>query len=232
MCKLTCHNFCSQRKDFAKVEAGKIELEKTPADFSQCIETTLSLVQSKANSKKIQLLHTVGDSVPPTILCDAARLRQVLINLVSNALKFTDVGFVSVHASVQEVIDERQVKFLVQVRDTGIGIPAAKMDKLFQSFSQVDASTSRKYGGTGLGLAICRRLVNLMGGEIWCNSVEGEGSVFSFTFFAQICNEPRMKREAKPLQTDLGERHPLRILLAEDNCMYIKMGLGLSLDRL
>ncbi|MBE7941288.1 MULTISPECIES: PAS-domain containing protein [Ramlibacter] len=165
--------------DFSKIESGRLELEREPVDLEECVESALGMNAGAASAKGLELLCDIDASVPDFVLGDAARLRQVLVNLVSNAVKFTPQGEVVVRLAC--VTPEQGATVLHGcVRDTGIGIPASRMDRLFQVFSQVDASTTRKYGGTGLGLAICRRLVQVMGGRIWARSVEGHGSEFHF----------------------------------------------------
>ncbi|MDX1438819.1 MAG: response regulator, partial [Rubricoccaceae bacterium] len=170
--------------DFSKIEADKIELEEQPFELRQCIEEALDLMASKAAEKRLELAYTLSDGVPEAILGDVTRLRQVLVNLLGNAVKFTETGEVvvyvesrAVRSSGSQTLHELQFS----VRDTGIGIPADRLDRLFSSFSQVDSSTTRKYGGTGLGLAISRRLAELMGGTMWVESTVGVGSTFYFT---------------------------------------------------
>jgi CheY-like chemotaxis protein len=166
--------------DFSKIDEGKMEIEHLPFDLEECIESSLDLVATEASEKSLRLTYTLDESVPSTIQGDATRLRQVLVNLLSNAVKFTDEGEIAVIVCPGSIAGE--IHFAV--RDTGIGISEESMGKLFLSFSQVDTSTSRKYGGTGLGLAISKRLVELMGGRIWAESKEGLGSTFHFTIFA------------------------------------------------
>jgi signal transduction histidine kinase/CheY-like chemotaxis protein len=164
--------------DFSKIESGSMELDEQDFDLRDCVEGVLDLFAEKA--AQIDLVYQVDHNVPPQIVADPLRLRQILINLVSNAIKFTNKGevFVGVKVDEQEA-DELQLLF--SIRDTGIGIPADKLNKLFKAFSQVDSSTTRKYGGTGLGLAISEKLVNLMGGKINVESEVGVGTIFSFT---------------------------------------------------
>ena len=177
--------------DFSKIEAGKMELEIHPFEVADCIEGALDLVAARASEKKIDLAYLIDDSVPRTLLGDPTRVRQVLLNLFGNAIKFTERGEVNVNVTAHCLTDRRasavppvfEIRFAV--RDTGIGIPPDRMDRLFRSFSQVDASTTRKYGGTGLGLAISKRLAELMGGTMWVESEVGKGSTFSFTLKAQ-----------------------------------------------
>ncbi len=167
--------------DYSKIESSKMELEYKPFALKRSVEETFDLLSSKAIEKGISLQYSINRDVPTYIYGDITRLRQILLNLVSNAIKFTSKnGKVSINVSVLATEDEN-LQVLFGVRDTGIGIPADKIDKLFQSFSQVDASTAKTYGGTGLGLAICKNLVSLMGGKIWVESTSGKGSTFYFT---------------------------------------------------
>ena len=148
--------------DFSKIESGRMELENHPFDLRACIEEALDVLAPKAAEKKLDLGYTVEDSIPPTVSGDITRIRQVLINLIGNSLKFTAQGEVVIHVTGDDSAPSSQSGTLLlhfAVRDTGIGIPASKLDTLFKSFSQVDSSTTRQYGGTGLGLAICKRLV-------------------------------------------------------------------------
>ena len=162
--------------DFSKIEEGRMLLESQPFVLRDSLESSLDMVAAKAAEKGLELIYVVAEGVPKTIIGDSTRLRQVLANLLSNAVKFTESGRVAIRVQLKDEPDE--IHF--SVSDTGIGISPKDMDKLFQSFSQVDASTSRKYGGTGLGLAISRRLVELMGGRIWAESEQGSGSTFHF----------------------------------------------------
>ena len=181
--------------DFSKIEAGKLELEEHAVDVRACAERALDLVAVAASGKDIELGCLVDPDVPAAIVGDSTRLRQALGNLLSNAVKFTDVGEVVlvVTAPAHDGAERRRVRF--SVRDTGIGIPAERMHRLFESFSQVDASTTRRYGGTGLGLAISQRLAELMGGTLWLESVEGRGSTFHFEISArETAASPRPDR--------------------------------------
>ncbi len=167
--------------DFSKIDEGKMKLEHLPFNLRDSIESSLDMVATKAAEKVLDLTYDIDERIAPTILGDSVRLRQVLANLLSNAVKFTEKGSIAIHVKPGENADE--IHF--SVFDTGIGINPLDMKKLFLSFSQVDASTSRKYGGTGLGLAISKRLVELMGGRIWVQSKLREGSTFHFQIFAQ-----------------------------------------------
>ncbi|MDN3582118.1 hybrid sensor histidine kinase/response regulator [Mucilaginibacter flavus] len=198
--------------DFSKIESGKMDLEREEFDLRQSVEEVLDLFARKAAQQKIDLVYQLDEDVPTHIIGDSLRLRQVLINLISNGLKFTSQGeiFIKIHL-INKVNDDVEIGF--SIRDTGIGIPKEKLSKLFKAFSQVDSSTTRKYGGTGLGLAICERLVHLMGGEIGADSTYGEGSVFSFSIKTIRSKNP-IKRS---LICDLTSLKGLRVLIVDDN---------------
>jgi signal transduction histidine kinase/ActR/RegA family two-component response regulator len=221
--------------DFSKIEAGKLDLERQPFDLRECIESALDLVSSRAAEKGLNLAYKLDDRAPEGILGDITRLRQVLLNLLGNAVKFTEKG--EVVLTVEPTAKQHELLF--SVRDTGIGIAADRMHRLFQSFSQADLSTTRKYGGTGLGLVISKRLTELMGGDMWVESDGvGHGSTFKFTINAPPTAMPGLKREAalevktlpkdQPrLNADMARGHPLHILLAEDNAVNQKLALRL-----
>ncbi len=171
--------------DFSKIDEGKMELEHQAFELEGCIESSLDMVAAKVAEKSLDLTYMVEEDVPRTVLGDSTRLRQVLTNLLSNAVKFTEKGQITVSVHLGDAPDEIQF----DVKDTGIGISQEDISKLFQSFSQIDTSTSRKYGGTGLGLAISRKLVELMGGRIWANSELGEGSTFHFKIKAKSISD-------------------------------------------
>ncbi|MGC8858481.1 MAG: response regulator [Ignavibacteria bacterium] len=199
--------------DFSKIESGKMELEETPFELKDCVEDTLQLLAPEAIKKRLDLLHLIEPDVPDYILGDVTRLRQILYNLVSNAIKFTEQGEVFVSVKLKEKKDD-DIVLEFAVKDTGIGIPKDKHATIFQHFSQVDSSTTRKYGGTGLGLAICKRLVNLMKGEIWVESEIGVGSTFFFTIKSKIPKVQLPKVIVKSSQQVLANK---RILLVDDN---------------
>ena len=181
--------------DFSKIESGQMELEDEPFEVAAVIEDAFELLADSARGKRLELLQDMGTGAPPWVRGDITRVRQVLINLVANAVKFTDTGEVCVTVGV--AADQAAPGALLlefEVRDTGIGIPAEKLDRLFTAFTQVDASTTRKYGGTGLGLAICQRLVGLMGGTIRADSVSGAGSSFVFTIRTRVAPASRAHR--------------------------------------
>ncbi|MEM7033315.1 MAG: response regulator [Chloroflexota bacterium] len=172
--------------DFSKIESGKLDLEDQPFALRDCVESALDLVASTASEKKLDLAYLIQEGTPEMVSGDITRLRQILVNLLSNAVKFTESGEVILSVASQRSIalvdgglSEHELVF--SVRDTGIGIPRAQIGRLFQSFQQVDASTTRRYGGTGLGLAISKRLCDLMGGEMWVESEVGVGTTFTFT---------------------------------------------------
>ncbi|HEY64054.1 MAG TPA: response regulator [Caldilineae bacterium] len=198
--------------DFSKIEAGKLELETHPFDLRTCIEEALDLVAPKAAEKGLELAYFIANGTPQILIGDITRLRQILVNLLSNAVKFTEKGEVVVSVTSQPLGDGYyQIHFAV--RDTGIGIPKERMDRLFQPFTQVDASMTRKYGGTGLGLVICKRLTEMMGGSIWAESEVGRGSTFHFTIRAQAASDH--------VQSYLQSTQPMlagkRVLIVDDN---------------
>ncbi|MBS1830245.1 MAG: PAS domain S-box protein [Acidobacteria bacterium] len=171
--------------DISKIEAGKLQIERVGFDLESNLGEVLSLLAPKAREKGIELLMKIAPDVPETLIADPARLRQILLNLMGNAVKFTETGYVSVHAEVASW-KGAEAELCVVVKDTGIGIPAGKLSQLFQQFMQADASTTRKYGGTGLGLAICHRLLQLMGGTIEVESEFGKGTSFTFSLPVQV----------------------------------------------
>jgi signal transduction histidine kinase/DNA-binding response OmpR family regulator/HPt (histidine-containing phosphotransfer) domain-containing protein len=208
--------------DFSKIEADRLDLEHQPLPLADCVESALDLLATRAAEKGLDLAYVIDPDVPEVILGDVTRLRQVLANLLSNAVKFTEQGEVVItverfkHVNVEQPIQHlnSNIQHLhFSVRDTGIGIPADRMDRLFRSFSQVDASTTRRYGGTGLGLAISRRLAELMGGEMWVESELGVGSTFHFTIQAEAVEAPKRatQDEMEPLLRDK------RVLIVDDN---------------
>ncbi len=210
--------------DFSKIEEGKMELECQPVDLQRVIEDSLDLVASKAKEKGIDLCYFIDDRIPRAIIGDRTRLSQILVNLANNAVKFTEKGIVEVYAEpVGMTADGYEIHFMV--KDTGIGIPYDRIDRLFQSFYQIDASTTRKYGGTGLGLAISKRLAELMGGRIWVDSEQGTGSVFHFTILASESIRPiDVEKPVSQTKNDpRAQDHTLRILLAEDNVVNRKV---------
>ncbi len=241
--------------DISKIESGKLELEQHSFNLRTCVEESLDLLAFKAIEKGIELAYLIHPQTPRTIVGDITRLRQILVNLISNAVKFTETGEVVVSVTAERVEGEYEIQFAV--RDTGIGIHPDRIDRLFKSFSQADASTTRQYGGTGLGLAIGKQLSEMMGGQMWVESQVGYGSTFYFTLVA--ASDPNLstiesdnlqpqlagKRQSylytvllpifggqpiqvKPSHTtpaQLNPQFPLRILLAEDNVVNQKVAL-------
>jgi CheY-like chemotaxis protein/HPt (histidine-containing phosphotransfer) domain-containing protein len=204
--------------DFSKIESGKLEVEHLPLDLRGCLEEALDLLAPKAAEKKLELAYQMEDGVPARVLGDTVRLRQVLVNLIGNAIKFTSLGEVFIQVkplggqgAATGGGGHAQLQF--SVRDTGIGIPVDRLARLFKSFSQADASTTRQYGGTGLGLAISRRLVELMGGNMWVESVPDKGSTFHFTLPLVPAGDVAVP-VAKERPSQLAR---LRLLVVDDN---------------
>jgi signal transduction histidine kinase/DNA-binding response OmpR family regulator/HPt (histidine-containing phosphotransfer) domain-containing protein len=197
--------------DFSKIESGHLQLESQPFEISRCIEDVFSIVAIAAHRKNLELLYLVENDVPPWIDSDVTRVRQVLLNLVNNGVKFTDHGEIFVQVSRRAADATKQV-IEFSVRDTGIGIPAAAQAALFKPFSQVDTSAARRYEGTGLGLAICARLVKMMDGTIALASEPGKGSTFTFTITAGTAEPPAQHARASEFAI-----HGKRVLLVDDN---------------
>ena len=200
--------------DYSKIEAGKLELEREPFELRECVEGALDIVAPWASDREIELGCLVGEGVPAGVVGDAARLRQVLLNLLSNGVKFTERGEVVVHVDA-EPIDAGTYALHLAVRDTGVGIPEDRLDRLFESFSQVDASTTRRYGGTGLGLAISGRLVELMGGTIRVESEVGSGSTFHVELTVDEADITRRQDDDANLPGLDGRR----VLVVDDNAL-------------
>jgi CheY-like chemotaxis protein/HPt (histidine-containing phosphotransfer) domain-containing protein/anti-sigma regulatory factor (Ser/Thr protein kinase) len=203
--------------DLSKIEADKLDLERRPFVLRDAVEAALDLVAASAAAKGLDLASLLDPKAPTAVVGDATRLRQILVNLLTNAVKFTDEGEVVLSVESERVADgdggAGMYELHFAVRDTGIGVPHEQMDRLFQSFSQVDASTTRRYGGTGLGLAISKRLSEMMGGTMWVESEAGRGSVFHFTVKAEAAAAPELVNAPR-------ERVPLagkRLLVVDDN---------------
>ena len=198
--------------DYSKIESGHLELECAAFDLRECVETSIDVLAARATEKKIDLLYWIDVDAPPSVLGDVTRLRQVIVNLLGNAVKFTASGEVFLNIGVADFLPDGTVKLTIAVRDSGIGIPPDRLDRLFKSFSQVDASTTKLYGGTGLGLAICKRLVELMGGRIWVESVPGSGSTFAFEI--TVAPAPLELPSTLDGPAEINNR---RILIVDDN---------------
>ena len=215
----------NQVLDFSKIEAGKLELEQTPFDLHEVVQGTVEMLAHRAAAKGLVLAADIAADVPRSIAGDPVRLRQILVNLVNNAVKFTDRGRVDVRVTIDDAAAaaytwEADLRF--EVVDTGPGVPADRIDRLFQSFSQVDASTTRRHGGTGLGLAISARLARLMGGETGVRSTVGQGSTFWFTARVRPvqvaqCVDPATADGVAPAAAADALVRGMRVLVAEDN---------------
>lgn len=202
--------------DFSKIEAGKMEFHRTAFNLHRMIEKTISVHRMRAKEKRVDLNTYISNNIPDHFMGDEYRLQQVLHNLLGNALKFTEKGSIVLTVELLQTVETRMIlKF--SVVDTGIGIAAEEMQRLFKSFSQVDSSVTRKYGGTGLGLAISKQLVELMGGRIWVESAKGRGSLFSFTVELESILADIKQEGLQHEAVDTIVISPLRILLVEDD---------------
>jgi two-component system sensor histidine kinase/response regulator len=186
--------------DYSKIEAGKVVLDPLPFSLSELVEDTMKTIAVAAHKKGLEIAFQVDPESPAALIGDAVRLRQVLLNLASNAIKFTKQGEVVVDVKL-EAISGTSVKVHVAVSDTGVGIPVETQQRLFQPFEQADSSTARQFGGTGLGLAISRRIAEMMGGEIWLESAPGVGSTFHFTALLEVAGA--LKERSIPSMADL-----------------------------
>ena len=198
--------------DISKIESGHIEIEKIEFNLWELIESIGVTLGIKASQKKLELLCYSNPDVPQYVMGDPTRLRQILINLAGNSLKFTEKGEIAINVKILKREDEK-VSLHFTVKDTGIGIPKEKQAKIFESFSQVDSSTTRKYGGTGLGLSICKQLAELMGGKIWVESEVSKGSTFHFTLPSVVVEKPEGREE----KIESPEIKNLRVLIVDDN---------------
>jgi signal transduction histidine kinase/DNA-binding response OmpR family regulator len=233
--------------DVSKIEAGKLHVVSTPFVLRDCLNEALGILRPKAEAKGLALHCRVGENVPAAIESDAARLRQILVNLLDNAIKFTPKGEVRLEVEVRGATDGF-VELILAVHDTGIGIAADRMNRLFKPFSQADSSMTRIYGGTGLGLAISQRLAERLGGRMWVESEVDRGSAFFFTLRCRPAKTAPARSSTGffeavgsgtaaagglggTVSLKMAEGHPLRILLAEDNSINLRVGL-LMLERL
>lgn len=208
--------------DYSKIEAQRLELKPKPFNLQVTIQEVLMLLMPTAKGKGIALELEYDTSVPVHLIGDPVRLRQILTNLIGNAVKFTSDGHVAVRVTAGEVQEDGQIDMQIDIADTGIGIPADMIDHVFGEFNQVEGERNRQFEGTGLGLAICERLVRMMGGDIWVTSEEGQGTCFSFKMTLALAKKPDSEPDAaaphdtKP-QQGAAELRPMRILAAEDN---------------
>lgn len=208
----TLLNLINNILDFSKIETGNVKLEVEPFDLQDCLEVSLNLILPLINVHSVKLAYYIDEQTPSTFDGDVVRLRQILVNLLGNAAKFTDEGDISVHVT-SEQLDQNKYRLHFAVKDTGIGISEDRIETLFESFTQADASTTRKYGGTGLGLAISKKLSQLMGGDIWVESKVGHGSTFHFTIQA-----PKSTRQpVRFLRPDQPRLRGKRLLIIADN---------------
>lgn len=206
--------------DFTKIESGHLEFERLPFCLHSCIKNAIDLNKQTALIKNIRIRLVMGEEVPSHIVGDQIRLRQILVNLIGNAVKFTNEGEIVISANLS-MKQQAKPELLIAVKDTGIGIPEERLNLLFKAFSQVDTSVNRRFGGTGLGLAICHRLVGMMDGEIWVDSKSGHGSTFQFKIPLELPAESSVPetvdhRKPEPKANDAGTTE-VRILVAEDN---------------
>jgi two-component system, sensor histidine kinase and response regulator len=201
--------------DFSKIEAEKLELESIPFDLRESLGEAMKALSFRAHQKGLELIYDVQPDVPEGLVSDPGRIRQIIVNLVGNAIKFTEKGeiFVSVEQQAEEQKDGDSVCLHFAVKDTGVGIPAEKQLKVFEAFSQADGSMTRKYGGTGLGLTICARLVEKMGGRIWVESEPGKGSTFRFTVRLAM----QKTSSARPVPLPPEQLRDLPVLVVDDN---------------
>ncbi|TKT87635.1 hybrid sensor histidine kinase/response regulator [Dyadobacter frigoris] len=198
--------------DFSKIESGNMELEETPFNLRSCIEEVMDVFISKVGELKIELLYKINRDVPEQLIGDSLRLRQILINLIGNAVKFTKDGEIILSVRLDGSLDQDMIRLYFEIKDSGIGISEKKKDRLFKAFSQVDSSTSRQYGGTGLGLAISQKLVSLMGGTIGVISQEGQGSIFHFSILLRT--QTVSDQNISEYSHDFGR---ITILVTDDN---------------
>jgi CheY-like chemotaxis protein len=213
--------------DFSKIESGKLEFENRPLDLRVCIEESLDLIAAKAGEKRLDLAYQLEDGMPTHFLGDVTRLRQILVNLLGNSVKFTEHGEIIATVKILAAPPDAAGKFelLFSVRDTGIGIPPERLERLFLPFEQADASTARRFGGTGLGLSITRRLVELMGGRIWAESTPGNGASFNFTLPLRVT----VSATASTLDQRQPQLADLRLLIVDDNptnCRILALQVG------
>jgi len=218
-CGETLINVINDILDFSKIESGNLELEREDFNLRQCVEELLDIFAVKAAENGLDLLYNIAEDVPLQIVGDQLRLRQILINLVSNAIKFTRAGEVGVFVTMKKQKADGLIELQFEVCDTGIGIPADKIGRLFKAFSQVDSSTTRQYGGTGLGLAISEKLVGMMGGKIGVQSQPGKGSTFSFT----VCTHAGTKILVPYTHYNMDSQAGKTVLVVDDNATNLSI---------
>ncbi|PHS01765.1 MAG: hypothetical protein COA78_22435 [Blastopirellula sp.] len=200
--------------DFSKIEAGRLDLEQVPFDHAELLGDTIKSLGFRAQSKVLELLCRISPDIPSKLIGDPGRLRQILVNLIGNAIKFTEKGEIVVEVMLESE-DADHVTLHYSVRDTGVGIPQAALKRMFEAFEQVDASTTRKFGGTGLGLAISSRLVEIMGGRIWAESEEGVGSIFHFNAVFEVARQ--WPSTSISTRASIDQLHDMHVLVVDDN---------------
>jgi signal transduction histidine kinase/CheY-like chemotaxis protein len=216
--------------DFSKIEAGKLELEATDFSLEQQAQDLCELIRPKVEERPVEIRYRIGKEVPGNVTGDPARFRQILLNLMGNAAKFTQSGEIEVSIDVKDQVNDR-VKLQTSVRDTGVGISEDQIRKIFDTFQQGDVSTTRKYGGTGLGLAICKKIAGIMGGKVWVESELGKGSIFYFTAWLTKAVDKQQRKSQEKEQEIIASHQliqeeserPAHILLAEDNRVNQKL---------
>jgi signal transduction histidine kinase len=213
----TLLNLINDILDFSKIEAGQLRLERIGFGLRELVSDTVEIAGIRAKEKGLDVRTAIASNVPDRVMGDPTRLRQILINLIGNAAKFTEMGEVAIQVACVGDATKDPVQLQFSVSDTGIGIPAEKQASLFQKFMQVDSTTTRKYGGTGLGLAICRQLVEMMGGNIWVESESGKGSTFIFKLTVPRDLTPATQPEKQEAAAVAISSVPLRILIADDS---------------
>jgi PAS domain S-box-containing protein len=220
--------------DFSKIESGRVELESVPFSLEETVNDVVKPLAVKAREKGIELASRIAADVPPRLVGDPGRVRQIVANLLANAIKFTERGSVTLDVTVDARQDDRATLH-VAITDTGIGIPADKLATIFEPFRQVDGSTTRRFGGTGLGLTISSTLVELMGGRVWVDSEPGVGSTFHFvtpfTVSDTAVKEPRCLTPASPASPASAPSRQARVLVAEDNIVNQRVAEGLLTRR-
>lgn len=209
--------------DFSKIDAGKLELDPVPVNLRKLMEEATDILVIKAEEKGIEILMKYDDDVPVSVIADPVRVRQILTNLISNSIKFTNKGYISLRAEnlTGDDIESSTAYIKISIEDTGIGIPIEHQNKLFDKFTQADTSTTRKFGGTGLGLAICKQLAELMDGKMGLSSVDAEGSVFWFTMLLEVSEQEDIPDEEHHTDEEIANIHfdGAKILIAEDNAV-------------
>lgn len=206
-------NLINDILDLSKVESGHLELEEIEFNLQDFVERTIEFMAVRAHQKNLELAYHLPQDAPGAVIGDANRLRQILVNLLGNAIKFTETGEVVVDVHLSPEDEEKKCELLFSVRDTGIGVPGDKIQAIFDPFTQADSSTTRKYGGTGLGLGISKKLVELMGGKMWVESEVGKGSTFSFVVRLGINKNPKITAAAG----EAADLKGMKVLIVDDN---------------